>query len=140
MGHSTQMIEVIPLHDATFEGILTAEKDCILHFRRIDGVRSEVRLVEVLSLQMDDFREGNIVIHFEITKGEMPRSTIDWERLFPSPHPAAAEQYQSAYADHLKARISEVVSGSLTVVEMTPSYGADLVAACRSVTVTEALT
>jgi len=134
-----QMIEVIPLHDATFEGILTTGHDCVLHFLRTDGTRCEVRLGQVQSLQMNDFREGNIVVHFETTKGETPRGSIDWERLFPSPHPDASEQHQVAYADYLKARILDVESGSLTFVEMVPAYGADLLAACQTVTVREAL-
>lgn len=134
------MIEVIPLHDATFEGILMAEKDCILYFRRTDGRRCEVRLGQVQSLQMSDFREDNIVVHFETTMGETPRDSIDWERLFPSPHPTAPEQHQLAFADYLKARISEIEFGSLTFVEMEPAYGANLLATCRTVTVTEVLT
>lgn len=134
-----RMIEVIPLHDATFEGILTTGKDCALHFRRTDGTRCEVRLGQVQSLQMTDFREGNIVAHFETTTGETPRGPIDWERLFPSPHPKASEQHQLAFADYLKARISEIEFGSLTFVEMEPAYGANLLATCRTVTVTEAL-
>lgn len=131
------MIEVIPLHDATFEGILTAGNDCILHFLRADGVRCEVRLGQVRSLQMADFRQGNIVTHFETTRGGTPRGPIDWERLFPSPHPAASEEHQLAYADYLKARIAEVESGTLTFAEMVPAYGASLIATCQTVTMTE---
>ena len=46
-------------------------------------------------------------------------------------------RFPRAYGDFLKARIAEVEAGSLTFVEMVPAYGADLLAACQTVTVTE---
>lgn len=131
------MMKELPLHDATFDGIVITGKMAELLFTRPDGTGCRVQLDQVRELQIDDFRIGNIVVIFEITKGEAPRSTINLGRLYPAPHPSTNEEYLTKHADFIAARMSEIETGSLTLVEMQPAYGADLLALCEMVTVND---
>lgn len=115
----------LPLHDATFDGIVTEDRTTTLYFTRTDGSGCAVELVQVRELQMNDFRQGNIVIIFEVTTGELLQTSADLAQLFPPPHPSAQEEYQRSYADFVRAIISQIESGSLAFVEMQPAYGAD---------------
>ena len=83
-------------------------------------------------MQMDDFHEGNIVGLFETTTGVPPSKSIDLERLYPSPHASAAEEYHSKHAAFLDRKIRSIEAGELTLVEMQPAIGADLLAVCQS--------
>ena len=123
----------LPLHDAIFDGIVTSDRKSTLYFTRSTGAGCSVTLLEVDALQIDDFRDGNIVVLFEITNGEAPNSSIKWERLFPAPHPSAEEAYQTKHAEFLRLKLLAIEAGELTLVEMQPAFGADLLAVCGSV-------
>lgn len=104
-----------------------------MFFSRSDGSGCEVLLNGVDALQMDDFREGNIVVYFGTTTGEHPRRASDLARLYTPPHPSAAAKYHEAHAGLLDRKVDAVVSGDLIFVEMSPAIGADLVATCEQV-------
>lgn len=123
----------LPLHDATFDGIVTSGRRSTLYFTRSTGAGCSVTLLEVDALQINDFREGNIIVLFEITNGEAPNSSIDLERLFPAPHPSAEEAFQAKHAEFLRSKLSAIEAGEFTLVEMQPAFGADLLALCGSV-------
>lgn len=123
----------LPLHDATFDGIITSGKSVTLYFTQPSGVGCAVTLDEVSHLQMNDFREGNIVIFFETTSGEAPRAEIEFDRLFGTPHPSAPPEHHAQSAEFVRSTLGAVEAGSLTFVEMQPAYGANLLALCRSV-------
>lgn len=123
----------LPLHDASFDGIVTSGKNSTLYFTRPDGRGCAVTLGEVRHLHMNDFHQGNIVILFEITSGEPPNQNIGWERLLGAPHPTSSAEHQAAHADFLQLTRSAVEEGTLTLVEMQPAYGADLLALCQTV-------
>lgn len=127
------MREELPLHDAAFDGIVINDKVGTLYFTATDGRGCEVRLSGIDALHMDDFQQGNIVVLFEITTGEPPRMTVDFERLYGSPHPSAAPQYQEKSEAFRNGKRRAIESGDLTLVEMQPAYGADLVATCERV-------
>ncbi|MEC9067792.1 MAG: hypothetical protein VX569_10995 [Pseudomonadota bacterium] len=127
------MVEELPLHDATFDGIVMQGKACRMFFSRPDGSGCEVLLNGVDALQMDDFREGNIVVYFGATTREHPGRLSDLARLYTPPHPNAAEEYHEAHAGLLDRKVGAVVSGDLIFVEMSPAIGADLVATCEQV-------
>lgn len=123
----------LPLHDASFDGIVTSGKNNTLYFTSSDGRGCAVTLGEVSHLHVTDFREGNIVILFEITSGEMPDQNIEWERLLGAAHPTSSAGHQAAHADFLQSTLTAIEAGTLTVVEMQPAYGADLLALCQTV-------
>jgi len=83
---------------------------------------------------MEDFRQGNVVNCFEVTSGGRPDPNFNWERLYPAPHPSAEDKYHSEHASFLAAKVLAIANGELTLVEMEPVYGADLLAVCRSAT------
>lgn len=127
------MVEELPLHDATFDGLVMQGKDCRMFFSRSDGSGCEVLLSGVDALQMDDFREGNIVVYFGTTTREHPGRLSNLARLYTPPHPSASAEYQEAHAGLIALKVGEVVSGDLIFVEMSPAIGADLVATCEQV-------
>ncbi|RIV88912.1 hypothetical protein [Aurantiacibacter zhengii] len=127
------MREEFPLHDATFDGIVIMEKVATLYFRATDGRGCEARLSGIDALHMDDFQQGNIVVLFETTTGEPPRKTVGLERLYGSPHPSAAKQYHEKSEAFLARKHRAIEAGELTVVEMVPAIGADLLATCERV-------
>jgi hypothetical protein len=111
-----------PLHDTTLIGFMIEGDDCTLHFNMVDGRRCEVRLTGVDALQMDDTRKQNIVVLFDVTTGETPNSSVDFDRLYYSPSPA--------YRDR---KIKAIEAGELSLVEMMPAAGSNLLATCEQI-------
>ncbi|GLR47237.1 hypothetical protein GCM10007925_09480 [Sphingomonas astaxanthinifaciens DSM 22298] len=128
------MLDELPLHDATFDGILLKDKNAKLHFTTVKGARREVRLSGVDALHLSDFREGNIVVFTGVSSKEVPQHGVDWERLYPSPHPSAAESYHNDWRAHLSSKQEALRSGNLMLLQVVPAHGADLLATCRTVT------
>jgi hypothetical protein len=127
------MREELPLHDATFDGIVIKDKVATLYFSMTDGRGCEVQLSGIDALQMDDFQQGNIVVLFETTTAEPPRKARDLERLYGSPHPSAPKEYQEASEAFRTSKHRAINAGELTLVEMQPAIGADLLATCEQV-------
>lgn len=127
------MKRTLPLHDAGFDGIVTTAEKVTLYFTRSDGVGCTVVLRDVRALQMEDFRQGNIVMAFEVTTGEVPDAEGELDRLYPAPHPSAAPEYHAQYTDFVQSELKAVEAGELNFVSMVPAYGADLLAVCGSV-------
>lgn len=125
------MREELPLHDATFDGIVITDKVGTLYFSASDGRGCEVRLSGIDALHMDDFQKGNIVVLFETTTGESPRKTVDFERLYGAPHPSTSLQYQDKSEAFRNGKRRAIESGDLTLVEMQPAIGAHLLATCE---------
>jgi hypothetical protein len=84
-------------------------------------------------MQINDFRQGNIVLLFEAVTADLPQEAVDWDRLYPSPYPAAAPEYERKYDEFLRGKFTSIEKGHLTFVRMVSSYGADLLAVCESV-------
>lgn len=126
------MRKELPLHDATFDGIITSGKTATLYFTRTDGVGCSVTLDHVSVLQMDNFQQGNIAVLFEITSGVAPGPTVEWTRLFPPPHPSAPQRVHDDHARFAEARRLAIETGTMTLVEMQAACGAELLAICGS--------
>lgn len=122
-----------PLHDATLDGLVMQGKGCTLFFSRTDGSGCEVLLIGIDALQMNDFREGNIVGYFGTTTRESPPDSAALGRLYISPHPKASAEYQAKYAAYLGRKQSAIVAGKLTLVQMDGAVGANLLATCEHV-------
>lgn len=127
------MTKVFPLHDASFNGMFLHGGSADLHFKCTDGASRVVQPSGLDAVQMDNFREGNIVSHFEAVSAEIPREFASWERLYPGPHPTAAREYHQKHFDFLQRKRDDIESGRLTVLLMSPAFGADLLAVCESV-------
>ena len=56
-------------HDAWFDGIRVSEYVATLYLRDRSGKESLLVLEGVTVLQVDDFRQGNIIVELEATKG-----------------------------------------------------------------------
>ena len=123
----------LPLHDATFDGIVINDKVGTLYFTATDGRGCEVLLSGIDALHMDDFQQGNIVVLFETTTGEPPRTALDIERLYGSPHPSAPKEYHEKSEAFRTRKRRAIEAGELTLVEMQPAIGADLLAICEQV-------
>lgn len=123
----------LPLHDASFNGIIVQNKAADLYFTGSDGTPRLVRFQGIDTMQMDDFREGNIVVLFETANADLSLEVVNWERLYPSPHPSAAPEYHLAYDAFLRRKQRGIEDGDLTFVRMVPALGADLLAVCERV-------
>lgn len=127
------MITELPFHDAHFTGVVLQDVYAALHFKCVDGTSRVVHLTGVDAMQMEDFREGNIVGCFEIISAELPRGFTSWERLYPGPHPSAAEEYHRKHEEFLRRKCRGIEEGRLTFVQLSPILGADLLAVCERV-------
>lgn len=124
----------LPFHDGHLLGIRMGERTATLSLREIGGTEHELTLDGVELLRMDDFRQGNIVDLIEIVSGERPSPDVPLDRLFGSPHPSAGEEYQAQHAAFVERHLADIESGSASLVTLISSYGADLIAFCRKVT------
>ena len=123
-------------HDGHLTSVAVGEKRATLGFKRSDGNDYELVLEGVEALQIDDFRLGNIVYALEVITGRDPRNydnDLRLDRLLPSPHPNAAAHYHEAYASMRGKRLARITDGEATLVTVSSSYGADLVAYCAKV-------
>jgi hypothetical protein len=125
-------------HDGYLTGIQVAEGQAMISLRQLKGACYELRLDGVELLQIEDFRQGNIIDRLEIITGREPDGSWYLERLSPVPRPSAAARYHDAHAKSLAALVAGIVSGETTLIAITPSYGADLVAVCREATLRQA--
>lgn len=119
-------------HDALLTGVALSEKRATLTLLQVSGEKWEVVIGDVQALQMDEFREGNIINYFEVVASSQPPRNV-LERLFTSPHPSAAQEYHDAHTKLLDAKSCMVLAGEAALVMITPSYGAEFCALGASV-------
>ncbi|WP_420381431.1 hypothetical protein [Novosphingobium sp.] len=121
------MASIPSFHDAKLIGVALDGKRATLIVMQVNGEKWQVAIHDVQALQMDEFREGNIISYFEAVSGEkVPRNVL--EILFTPPHPSAAEEYHAAHARLLDAKSALVQAGEAVLVMITPSYGAEFAA------------
>lgn len=125
--------DIPSFHDGLLTGIQLIGKDVHLSLRRVNGELWLVTLIGVMSLQMEDFRQGNIVLDVCISH-RRPHEKELLDRLFTPPHPSAAQGYQHAHARFLETQIDLVETGRAVMVSIIPAYGADLVAFAEGIT------
>ena len=128
--------DFLNFHDEYLTSVAVADKCATLGFTRSDGSQYELVLDGVEALQIDDFRQGNIVYALEVITCCDPRNydnDLPLDRLFPSPHPNAAPHYHEAHASFMAKRIERIVNREATLVTVSSSYGADLVAYCANI-------
>ncbi len=127
------MIQSIPnFHDGYVTGLKVREGGATIYLRQVDGADFDLILEDLEALQIDDFRQGNIVSNVDIIAGRSLSADF-LGRLYEPPHPAAAPQYHENHASFVKRQIERIERGEAQLLMIVPSYGADLLAICRQV-------
>jgi hypothetical protein len=122
-------------HDGLLIGAAVGDKRAVLTFRDYRGDEYDVKPEGVEALQIDDFRQGNIVLDLDVITGRDPRradNDFGIIRLFGSSDKATPE-YRDKHEVFLVGIIDRLKRGEATLVTVSPCYGADLVAYCASV-------
>lgn len=128
------MVSEVPrFHDGLLTGIILGEQSATVYLRQSTGEEYTLTLSGLEVLQMEDFRQGNIISMVEVVSGRFPYEHAGLERLFEPPHPTAAEEYHKAHAIVLERQAARIASGEVSLLIIVPSYGADLLAICREV-------
>ena len=112
-------------HDALLTGVSLEDRRAIFAIDHVDGGKWRVVVNDVQALQIDEFREGNIISYFEVVTGTVPPREV-LERLFSAPHPDAAKEYHDAYTKLLNDKVEAVLTGAAVMLLISPSYGAEV--------------
>lgn len=128
------MVSEIPhFHEGLLTGVVLGDKTATVFLQQSSGEEYKLLLSGLGALQMEDFRQGNIISMVEVVTGRLPYEHAGIERLFVPPHPAAARQYHEAHASVVAQQLSRIAGGEAALVVIVPSYGGDLLAICREV-------
>lgn len=112
--YENERMNALPdVHDGFFEGLFVSEsKSAHLFFRSHDGTRSTLVLSGVESLDVSDFKAGNIVFDLVLTgSGEVTVEQIE-------------HLYGLSNAEKVGRILKRTQENGLRVVEVNPSYGA----------------
>jgi hypothetical protein len=127
-------METIPhFHDGNVTGIRVRKDAATIYLQQVDGSEFDLVLDGLEALHIDDFRKGNTISMVEIVRGHAPYGHLNFDALFPPPHPSAAAQYHEAYTSFMKRQVERIESGEVCLVLIVPSYGAELMAICREI-------
>jgi hypothetical protein len=127
-------------HDAHFTAISLGTQTATLGLREEAGGRYELHLRGVEALNIESFREGNIILYLRLLSGadamsaELEPDDLEevMEVLFPGPHPSAASPFHEEHAAIIRQKVRDLEEGNRTLVVLDPAYGADLVAYCAA--------
>jgi hypothetical protein len=126
-------METIPhFHDGYVMGLRLRDKAATIYLQQVDGSDFNFVLDGLEALQIEDFRQGNVISMVEVVSGRTPYVHMDLDNLFPPPHLSAAAQHHENHAEFVKRQIARIESGEACLVIITPSYGAELMAICRN--------
>jgi len=128
--------EVPHFHDGSLDGIILGENSAKVFLRQSTGEGHTLTLSGLETLQMEDFRQGNTISMVEVVSGRLPYEHSGLERLFVPPHPSAAEEYHAAHAEVMRKQSARIAAGEVSLVVIVPSYGANLLAICRTISLT----
>jgi len=109
-------------HDGFLDGVLAVGSDVLLSIRSIDEESRVVALRDVRALHVQAFRQGNIVLSL---------------RLVPPSVVASDPEIRRMLSERLFLDSSDM-TGAATVFRLEASYGADIIAVCGAVEVSEA--
>jgi hypothetical protein len=113
------------LHDGQLLGIIVSpdREDLTLYCRRTDGVDIAVTLPDLIRLRVDNFLEGNIIFEISIREGE--QCSADAVRKLWNYDETEAGQ-------HLATLMKEIKDGGWSLIELSSSYGCELLAMSRA--------
>jgi hypothetical protein len=95
-----------------------------LRISTVDGSLYRVELLGVERLRADNFREGNIVLDMTVRSGQ----SVNERDLLT----VLSIEDASKHQDFVDSFVKRVRSGSLSLVEINPSYGCALACLCTS--------
>jgi hypothetical protein len=131
------MAQEIPhFHDGYLTGIILNEQGATVYLCQVTGEEYALTLSGLEALQMEDFRQGNIISMVEVIRGNVPSGHSCLERLFQPPHPSADQKYHDAHDAVIAKQSARIASGEVSLLKISPSYGGDLLAICRDVKLT----
>ncbi|MFT8806780.1 MAG: hypothetical protein ABF856_16870 [Acetobacter aceti] len=133
MSEGNKANTIPTFHDGYLNGIILNDNIVTLHIRRVDGDDYEVRMSEVEHLRLDDFRQGNIILDLKVWSGRQFSQYADITKLYEPYHPSADQKYHDQYTILLNKITVEVERGEKSFVVITPSYGAELYALCKTI-------
>lgn len=109
-----------PYHDGHLDGLLITEREeVVLALRSIDGEHRLLKLSGVQYLDVDEFRQGNIVIDIYVLSKELLSRHEEFSKL------VAAKLFVTA----------EQIRNDSIVFVLQSAYGAEIVAVCSDVNV-----
>jgi hypothetical protein len=123
-------------HDALLAGILVKDKTATLLLTQADGGEYRLQLTGVRGLQVDNFKEGNIILDLEVcAEHQAGQANVrqGLEHLFPVPAASAAPEYRQRHEELFARNLTELAKGETILLILNASYGAELVALCERV-------
>lgn len=114
------MTSQLNFHDGFVDGVLVEDHSARIFVRTVGGEKFTILLRGVMSLVMNDFREGNIILSLDL----LDASNISDEALWNYYHRPVDADPASLRSKFLRSIESE----QLQALEIDPSYGATLVA------------
>lgn len=125
-------MDAIPhFHDGHLTGVRLRAGAATINLQQLDGSDFDLELEGLEALHLSDFREGNIISMVEVVSGGAPYVHTNFDNLFPSPHPSAAATFHEKHANFVRQQIARIESADISLVIITPSYGAEMMAICR---------
>ncbi len=111
------------LHDAQIRGILlTAKNSANLLVELTDHTRRSISFNDVKRLRVENFREGNTILEFSVTRGE----DIDPADV------AYAYDLDMVVDKFLGAELNRLRQGDWLVIKIEPSFGCFAICICKS--------
>jgi hypothetical protein len=128
-------MESIPhFNDGYITGLRLRTGAATIYLQQPDGSDFDLELDGLEALHLSDFRQGNIISMVEVVSGAAPYIHTNFDNLFPSPHPSAAATFHEKHALFVRQQIARIESADTSLVIITPSYGAEMLAICRKAT------
>ncbi|MFD9897351.1 hypothetical protein [Mesorhizobium sp. NPDC059025] len=124
--------EIPEFGDGYLTGIELGEKTAVLSIQSYDGAKYQLRLSDLEAFLANEFRQGNIISSLEFTSG----SSFDiakFTSLWPESHPEVAAEYHQKHKAFIERQWNKVACGDAVLVNLTASYGCELVAVCGTV-------
>jgi hypothetical protein len=129
MPEQTTVLLNPDLHDGFLRGIVLSEPETVeLLCSDVKGHLYTLRLAGLVALRADNFLQGNVIFEVNEYRAEFPRGLI--KRVY-------GEDAESE-PDWLSLRVQELSENSWTLLEVTTSYGCELLALARGHLLVEA--
>jgi hypothetical protein len=119
-------------HDGGLTGITVTDDVVKLGLKTVDGQHFSLALFDTVAFVATNFQLGNTVFDVRLLTG----TDVEKDRLaalYPSPHQSAAEHLHDAYDKAIDHKRKAILTGKMTLFELTSSFGCEIVALCREV-------
>ena len=123
-------MDIPDLHDGTITGLRLIEPTSL----RVDvsdwrGNRYAITLTGLQRLKCLDFREGNIILDVDVYRGVLPPESALREVL---------NRRNNETSEHMKNLSRSIEVGDMTLLNITPSYGCEVIAICSDIYIEKA--